>query len=297
MAAANGSLSPDDELRLDPVAAEPPAFEFQSDLTDDDDDDEEHDDNGNAPDPLALDEVASASLALAGSLETPVKTESKSPPPGPTIEEEEKGEDVGVNGAAAAETAAAAATEEEEAEEHKQKSDVRFVDVEVSLPWMSPSRRAEYEHVEVGEYLPPPEDEYHRPRRRRHRVSKHMPSLRFGLFGLGNRSSWTHRRKAPACPGQTSCRHQRSSRGEGAAAGGGMVGERAGLLVSTLLLGGLVSGDPAFPRPLTQCPNQASVRCQERTADSRGETPYSACLPSRNSSPLSSPCPLPFPAL
>lgn len=131
----------------------PPAFEFQSDLSDDDDD---------APDPLALDEIPNASLTLTRALESLGKEgegdggreeeaegrESKSP----KLEVQAH-----TNGEVDSVTAASASA---------QAKGVRFVDVEVALPWLPPAQRAEYQYVKVKE------GEYHRGRRKRHAVSQ-----------------------------------------------------------------------------------------------------------------------------
>jgi hypothetical protein len=137
MTTSNGLFSSDSELFVNGDDADPAPFTFQSDLSDDD-----------APDPLALDEIASASLAaMAGKLESlwgQNEAESKSP-----------------QGTKGGQVDGLADSPMDESE------NVMSI-IEVQLPWLPPAARAGYQKVEVDEYWP---DEYHRTRRKRKGVS------------------------------------------------------------------------------------------------------------------------------
>lgn len=142
MPTANGSLSSDDELLVEEADAEPASFTFQSDLSDDD-----------APDPLGLDLIASASLAaMNGTLEVAAKDED---------EEQEKSvgnfQDAPTNGVAATST------------DTPRKGAGSAI--EVQLPWLSQAQRAGYLKVKVPDDWPA-EDEQLRLRRRRRGVSR-----------------------------------------------------------------------------------------------------------------------------
>ncbi|KAK4241599.1 PHD/FYVE-zinc-finger like domain-containing protein [Achaetomium macrosporum] len=137
MATSNSLFGSDDELFVNGADTEPPPFTFQSDLSDDD-----------APDPLALDEIASASLAaMAGTLESLPwdKNEAETKP-----QQAPKGGQV--NGVA-------------ESPMDEPEVDVGSV-IEIHLPWLPPAYRAGYQKVEVDDYWPG-EDEYLRTRRKR----------------------------------------------------------------------------------------------------------------------------------
>ncbi|AEO62345.1 uncharacterized protein THITE_2106426 [Thermothielavioides terrestris NRRL 8126] len=134
MAADNGS--DDDELFV--ANAEPPPFTFQSDLSDDD-----------APDPLALDEIASASLAALNGILGPAPKAVKQ-------EEEQPFQDLHDDGTANGVVAAPP---------DQPRRDATSV-IEVCLPWLSPAQRAEYLKVEVDDDWPV-EDEYLGQRRKR----------------------------------------------------------------------------------------------------------------------------------
>lgn len=147
MATANGFLTSDDELLLSEIATEPAAYEFQSDLSDDDE---------AAPGPLALGEIATASLAL-----------TSAPPESPAKNRVEawlaaSGRENGV-------------AREEEGKKGPSAGGVRPVEIEVVLPWLSPEKRGEYQFVEVDEFA---DHEYHRPRRKRCGVSQIFCVLR-----------------------------------------------------------------------------------------------------------------------
>ncbi|KAL2255859.1 hypothetical protein VTK26DRAFT_2606 [Humicola hyalothermophila] len=141
MAKTNGLPDANDELVLKALIAkttEPQTFEFQSDLSDDD-----------GPDPLALDEIANASLALSTALEGQERGGSEPQPVKQVVERQINGND-------------SSPTTESEMTQPK---GVRFVDIEVTLPWLPPAKRAGYQYVKVEEY------DYHRERRKRYVVS------------------------------------------------------------------------------------------------------------------------------
>ncbi len=188
MATANGHSSDTEGMFVSPgpdrdPVTEPPLFTFQSDLSDDD-----------LPDPLALNEIASATLATLhdalGLSSSPVgrkkKTEKKKEKKEKATRGKGKGKEkqkgkgrgkeneptaprpptttdltrpwgvVRTNGAAAA-AAAAVATTTPPAETPADKPRRKVparVEIEVRLPWLSLEQRGEYETVEVEEYRP-----------------------------------------------------------------------------------------------------------------------------------------------
>lgn len=155
MATTDGLLSSDDELFVSQDDLEPDPFTFQSDLSDDDDDD--------GPDPLALDEIATQSLAtlqVLGSLPDE-KTDTQ-----PTSADEDMNETSDTNGDA--ETPADEPKDKPRVNKPKDKprSGTASVGIEVRLPWLKPTRRAEYQHIEVEDYQPPEEDHGLRRKRR-----------------------------------------------------------------------------------------------------------------------------------
>lgn len=150
MVTTNGFLTSDDELLLDEVATEPAAYEFQSDLTDED-----------APDPLTLDEIATASLAVAGTLDPPTSKIE----PRPASEAQENG----IVKEAKATSAGGA----------------RPVGIEVHLPWLSPAQRGEYQYIEVDEFS---QHGYHRPRRSRYKV-RHVFDGPWSVFQVVRKSA------------------------------------------------------------------------------------------------------------
>jgi hypothetical protein len=144
MTTTNGFLSSDDGLLLDALtgqAGDPPAFEFQSELTDDD-----------APDPLTLDEIANASLAaLTNGLRSQAEKETY---PRPVAADWKTNGNGGIK-----------------ARTKTRRDGIKIVDIEVPLPWLPPVQRAAFKHVVVEDYQAPREDEYRRARRKRRGVS------------------------------------------------------------------------------------------------------------------------------
>ena len=169
MADPNGLASSDDELFVDGAFADPEPFTFQSDLSDDDD----------VPDPLPLDEIATATLAaLNGTLAGLVSPPEDEPMREPEDEPEDEPENEPM----------CEPTHEDEprpATKDKHTSHVRTnggftpIKIEVRLPWLSPAQRAEHRRVEVQDYRPG-DDGHPRTRRRRHAVSR-FPSVASSL--------------------------------------------------------------------------------------------------------------------
>jgi hypothetical protein len=138
MSTLNGFLTSDGGAPLGETATEPVAYEFQSDLSDDE------------PDPLTLDAIASASLALTGTLQQH---------PQPSAMDWVAAEASSHSQSATNGQANDVAREQEDGHAAR----IRPVDIEVRLPWLSPARRAAYEYIKVPLLT---HDEYQRLRRR-----------------------------------------------------------------------------------------------------------------------------------
>ncbi|KAJ4306150.1 hypothetical protein N0V88_000946 [Collariella sp. IMI 366227] len=157
MATTNDFLSSEDELFIKQDVLDSVPFTFQSDLSDDDDDDDD------GPDPLALDEIPTQSLAalqVLGLLPNG-KTDTQ-----PTSADEYMNEANYTNGDA--ETPADKPRDKPRVNKPKDRprSGTTSVGIEVRLPWLTSTRRAEYQHIEVKDYQPPEEDHGLRRKRR-----------------------------------------------------------------------------------------------------------------------------------
>ncbi|KAK4463967.1 putative Chromodomain-helicase-DNA-binding protein [Cladorrhinum samala] len=125
MAGANGFLSSDDELAAEAVATEPLNYQFQSELSDSD-----------APDPIALDDIAPA--------------DHHAPPPPPPPRPQSKMPDAPMD--------ISSDVEPPPIIMNAPTKPATTVPIQVVLSWIPPDQRAEYEHIEVGDYVPDDED-------------------------------------------------------------------------------------------------------------------------------------------
>ncbi|KAK4168922.1 hypothetical protein QBC43DRAFT_308304 [Cladorrhinum sp. PSN259] len=136
--ATNGFLSSDDELSAKALATEPMNYEFQSELSDSD-----------APDPIALDEITqpfvqAAVLHNAPSSLPPLQRKMPDAPMEIVTDLEPLST---TNGHAAGNNY--------DVEMHNVFAKaIKGRPIEVLLNWMAIDERAEYEPIEVGEYIP-----------------------------------------------------------------------------------------------------------------------------------------------
>ena len=147
MAGANGFLSSDDELAAEAVATEPLNYQFQSELSDSD-----------APDPIALDDIAPA--------------DHHAPPPPPPPRPQSKMPDAPMD--------ISSDVEPPPIIMNAPTKPATTLPIQVVLSWIPPDQRAEYEHIEVGDYVP--DDEDGKGMKRSYGVSHGVSGLRMLLF-------------------------------------------------------------------------------------------------------------------
>ncbi|KAL2127067.1 hypothetical protein VTI74DRAFT_11385 [Chaetomium olivicolor] len=132
--ASNGVLGSDDELFVSEDTSEPAPFTLQSDLSDDD-----------GVDSLALDEIATKSLAALNGVLGSLPDESKAR----RVSSKDQTKKT-------IETAEVPSSEPQD----KPRGSAKSAGIEVRLPWLPPARRAEYQHIEIEDYRPPEKDHY-----------------------------------------------------------------------------------------------------------------------------------------
>ncbi|KAK4452364.1 hypothetical protein QBC34DRAFT_33723 [Podospora aff. communis PSN243] len=170
MSTRNSLLSSEDELAADPIQ-EPARYEFQSSLSDDEDMPDAPPESSaleQSPErnlPASLDEMLQAAIDRT---ETTPSSRSFANGRVSRTSGSVTGSFMGsVTGRSVADSASEMISR-----------NVRIVDIEVGLNWLSPSRRAAFDHVEVEDYIP--KADYHLPRklRTRHKVSNILHLVR-----------------------------------------------------------------------------------------------------------------------